>query len=128
MRAGVVSAVVALAGFAQGNTWVSDFHVDKADFASTGRNDYFSLEPGRVLTLEHGTERLVITVLGTTKVIDGVETRVVEERETDKGQLVEVSLNYFAISRKTNDVYYFGETVDMYKNGKVNSHEGSWMA
>lgn len=50
MRAGVVSAVVALAGFAQGNTWVSDFHVDKADFASTGRNDYFSLEPGRVQT------------------------------------------------------------------------------
>jgi len=123
-----MSALVALAGFAQGNPWVTDFHVDKADFASTGHNDYFSLEPGRVLTLEHGTERLVITVLTATKVIDGVETRLVEERETNKGQLVEVSRNYFAINKRTSDVYYFGEDVDMYKNGKITDHEGSWLA
>jgi hypothetical protein len=24
------------------------------------------------------------------------------------------------------DVYYFGEAVDMYKHGKIVSHEGSW--
>jgi hypothetical protein len=109
MRIHALGAFVLLAGLTQDNTWATDFHVDKADLASTGHNNYFSLEPGRVLTLEHGTERLVITVLNSTKVIDGVETRIIEERETDKGQLVEVSLNYFAISKKTNDVFYFGE-------------------
>ena len=42
------------------------------------------------------------------------------------GQVVEVSSNYFAISRVTGDVYCFGEDVDMFKaDGKV-THEGSW--
>jgi hypothetical protein len=42
------------------------------------------------------------------------------------GQIVEVSQNYFAIDKTTSDVYYFGEDVDMYKDGKVSSHEGGW--
>jgi hypothetical protein len=44
-----------------------------------------------------------------TKRVDGVECRAVEERETEGGRVVEVSNNYFAISRRTNSVYYFGE-------------------
>jgi hypothetical protein len=70
----------------------------------------------------------VITVLTETKRVDGVETRVVEERETNNGAPVEVSRNYFAISKRTNAVFYFGEDVDMYKDGKVVNHEGSWLA
>jgi hypothetical protein len=95
---------------------------------STGRNPYFVLEPGYRLTLEHGDERLLITVLGETKIVDGVETRVVEERESKKDALVEVSHNYYAISKRTNSVYYFGEDTDIYKDGKVVKHEGSWLA
>jgi hypothetical protein len=60
--------------------------------------------------------------------VDGVKTRVVEERETKGGRLDEVSRNYFAIDRKTNDVYYFGEETDEYKNGKVVNHEGAWLS
>jgi hypothetical protein len=67
-------------------------------------------------------------VLDETKQIDGVETRVIEERESNDGKLVEVSRNYFALDKATNDVYYFGEDTDMYKNGKVTSNEGSWHA
>lgn len=78
--------------------------------------------------LEHGGERLVVTVLDDTRVIDGVTTRVVEERETKDGQPVEVSRNFFAMSARTNAVFYFGEDVDMYKGGKIVSHEGSWQA
>src|SRR6185503_7351194 len=59
---------------------------------------------------------------------DGVETRIIEERETNDGQLIEVSRNYFAISKRTGNVYYFGEDVDIYKNGKVASHEGAWLS
>ena len=41
-------------------------------------------------------------------------------------KLVEVSRNYFAISKRTGSVFYFGEEVDMYKDGKIASHEGAW--
>ena len=106
--------------------WVDTFGVQKSDLRATGRNPYFILEPGSQLVLEGpGAERLVVTVLDETVTVDGVETRVVEERETKDGQLVEVSRNFFAISGR-NDVYYFGEDVDVYKNGKVVNHEGAW--
>jgi hypothetical protein len=106
--------------------WVDTFAVDKKDFVSIGANDYFRLEPGYVLTLEKGKVRLVITVLDETKAVDGVETRIVEERESKNGQLVEVSRNYFAFNRADLGVYYFGEEVDIYKNGRVVDHEGAW--
>jgi hypothetical protein len=108
--------------------WTTRFVVDRKDLVSVGRNPYYILEPGHQLVLEGGSERLVITVLNETKMVDGVETRVVEERETKGGQLVEVSRNYFAICKRSNSVYYFGEDVDHYKKGKVVSHEGSWLA
>jgi hypothetical protein len=109
-------------------SWTTEFAVEKSELFGTGRNPYFILEPGYQLIFEEGKERLVITVLDETKTVDGVMTRVVEERETKDGKLVEVSRNYFAISQRTNDVFYFGEDVDMYKGGKIVSHEGAWLA
>jgi len=109
-------------------SWISEFQVDKSDLTTIGRNPYFILEPGYSLTLERGAERLRVTVLDETRVIDGVETRIVEERETKNDQLVEISRNYFSISRRTSDVYYFGEDVDIYAAGKIVSHEGAWQA
>jgi hypothetical protein len=108
--------------------WTTDFALEPADLISTGRNPYFILEPGYTLVLKDGTSQLTITVLSGTRTIDNIETRVVEERETRDGQLIEVSRNFFAISKRTNSVFYFGEDVDMYKSGKVVSHEGAWMA
>ena len=109
-------------------SWTRDFHVEPDELGPTGRNPYFILEPGYQLVLEEGNERLTITVLNETRMIDNVNTRVVEERETKDGRPVEVSRNYFAISKRTNSVFYFGEDVDMYKGGKVVSHEGAWHA
>jgi hypothetical protein len=110
------------------DSWAANFDVDRADLVSTGRNDHFILEPGYTAVFESGAERLVITVLNETRRVDGVDTRVVEERETRNGAIVEVSRNYFAISRRTHDVYYFGEDVDAYSGGKIENHDGSWMA
>ncbi len=108
------------------------FGVDKTELASTGTNRFFILVPGFQSVLEgreHGKHVvLTITVLNETKLVDGVETRIVEELETANGQPVEVSRNYFAISRRTTDVFYFGEAVDIYKNGKAVSHEGAWLS
>ena len=57
---------------------------------TTGQNTYFILEPGFQLVLEGGNEVLAITVLDETIEIDGVHTRVVEEREWKNGELIEV--------------------------------------
>lgn len=106
-------------------------------FSSTGRNPFFILEPGYQLVLagqEDGiVKRLVVTVLNDTRRINvpgigNIETRVVEERETEDGELVEVSRNYFAICNRTNSVVYFGEEVDIYEDGVIVGHEGEWLA
>jgi len=122
----VGGGLLALAQAPAGKGWVDRFDVDKRDFVSVGANDFFRLEPGYVLTLEKGKVRLVITVLDETKLVDGVETRVVEERESKGGALVEISRNYFAFNAADRGVYYFGEEVDIYKNGQVVAHEGAW--
>jgi hypothetical protein len=129
MKAVSLLAILLVASGGVGlDDWSRDFAVNKSDLSSTGRSRFFILEPGYRLELEGGSERLVITVLDETKTVDGVECRVVEERETKGGKLVEVSRNYFAISKKDRSVYYFGEDVDMYKHGKVVSHEGAWLS
>ena len=56
-----------------------------------------------------GAATSVVGVLDETKVVDGVKTRIIEESETEGGKLSEISRNYFAIDKKTGDVYYFGE-------------------
>ncbi|MCF6155271.1 MAG: hypothetical protein E3K36_08455 [Candidatus Brocadia sp.] len=63
-----------------------------------------------------------------TKEIEGIETRVMEERETLDGELVEVSKNYVAICNRNNSVFYFGEDVNIYENGEIVSHDGSWQS
>jgi hypothetical protein len=110
--------------------WMESFQVDLKELTTEGENPYFILKPGYQLTLEGKTSgktvQLIITVLQETMNVGGVNTRVVEERETNGGVVVEVSRNYFAIHPRTNDVYYFGEEVDIYKNGKLDGHEGAW--
>ncbi len=62
--------------------WTHDFSAEKADLVASGRNPYLVLEPGYLLILEDGNERLTITVKDQTKTVDGVECRVVEQKET----------------------------------------------
>jgi hypothetical protein len=112
--------------------YTSSFRTENCTFSTTGSNPYFILEPNyrQVLVAnESGTEvELIITVLNETREVNGTETRVVEERETENGELVEVSRNFFAICDETNSVFYFGEEVDDYENGTIVSHEGAWLA
>lgn len=109
-------------------SWQQEFNLSEGDLASAGRNTFFVLEPGFQLVLEGNNERLAITVLDETRVIDGVTTRVVEEREWRDDALIEVSRNFFAISVETNDVFYFGEEVDDYRGDEIVGHAGAWLA
>jgi len=111
--------------------WQRTFNIGAGDVATAGESPYFILKPGSQLTLEGKedgkTVRLVVTVLDETKIVGGIEARVVEERESEDGALVEVSRNFMAIHKTTRDVYYLGEEVDIYKNGKIVDHEGAWL-
>ena len=115
-------------GAAPADPWQREFELSKCNLVTTGRNDYFVLEPGFQLVLEGGGTRMQITVLDDTKTVDGVLTRVVEEREWKKGKLYEIARNYFAICEQTKDVFYFGEDVEFYENNKVVKRDGSWLA
>jgi len=131
---GTILAAVAVLTFSTAwgqskkSEWQDEFALSSCNLVTTGRNPYFVLEPGFQLVLEGDDTKIQITVLNETKTIDGVNTRVVEEREWKEGKLHEVAKNYFAICEQTKDVFYFGEDVDYYENGKVVKHDGSWLA
>jgi hypothetical protein len=112
--------------------YTSSFRAEDCTFTSTGRNPFFILEPNYQLVLagEDGGQavEVTVTVFNETREVNGTETRVLEERETIGGELVEISRNFFAICEETNSVFYFGEEVDDYENGNLVSHEGAWLA
>jgi len=110
------------------SSWQKTFGISNCNLLTTGQNQYFILEPGHQLVLEGEDEKVQITVLHETKAVDGVITRVVEEKEWKDGNLYEISRNYFAMCEQRKDVFYFGEDVDFYKDGKVVRHEGAWLA
>lgn len=100
-------------------------------FTLTIDNPYFPLPVGRQLVLD-GMEgssvvHLEITVQDLTEDVAGVTTRVVEERESADGELVEVSRNYFA-QAGDGTVCYFGEDVDIYEGGVIVGHDSAWRA
>ena len=100
-------------------------------FSTTGENPYFPLKPGQERRYEgrDGGAPVVLNIqtLEETEVVAGIDTRVVEERETQNGELIEVSRNFFAAA-PDGTVCYFGEDVDIYEGGEIVSHEGSWRA
>lgn len=112
--------------------FTEDFFIDECTFATTGANTFWVLEPGVELVLEgeeDGVEiEVIVSVLDETEMVDGVLTRVVEERESEDGELVEVSRNFWALCTETGDIFYFGEDVDDYEDGEIVGHEGAWRA
>ena len=121
-------AVVVAVNEVNGSSWQKEFGISDCSLQTTGRNTYFIMEPGFRLELAGDGEKLHITVLDETRTIDGIATRVVEEREWKDGELYEISRNFFAMCEKTKDVFYFGEEVDFYENGKIVKHDGAWLA
>lgn len=112
----------------QARKWTETFGQENCTFLATGRNRFFSLEPGHELVLQSSEEKVVITVLNETRRIGNVETRIIEEREEKDGKLAEVSRNFFVICKEHGDVFYFGEEVDDYEDGRIVGHSGAWRA
>lgn len=74
--------------------------------------------------------RLVRTLLDRTRKFEHegrtVRAVVIQDKEFEDGELVERTLDYFA-QGDGGTVYYLGEDVDNYEDGKVKDHEGSWL-
>lgn len=134
-----LAALVASSALAAGpdrRPYTTDFRFEDCALQTTGTNPYFPLVVGHRLLLasEDGSETVEITVLDETEVITGVPglgnvtTRVVQERETLDGEVIEISRNFFAVCGGRGDVAYFGEDVDIFHPDGPPTHEGEWRA
>jgi hypothetical protein len=89
-------------------------------------NEWLKLKPGMQYTTTGkvvspdgtSTRKVVSTVTGLTKVIDGVKTIAIWDRDYSNGELVESELAFFAQTRK-GTVWLFGEYPEEYENGKL---------
>lgn len=101
------------------------------NLSSTITHPYFPMTVGRQWVLEGDDQGqavlLQVTVLPDTELVAGIYTRVLEERETVGGALLEVSRNFF-VQTGDGTVCYYGEDVDIYANGVIVSHDGAWRA
>ena len=101
------------------------------DFAATVDNPYLPFLPGTRWVYRGGTpdepERIVVTVLDQTKLIEGISATVVRDTVRVSGEVVEDTLDWYAQDRRGR-VWYLGEDSRTYENGQVVSREGSWEA
>jgi hypothetical protein len=104
-------------------------HINPAAFTTRIDNRYFPLEPGTTFVyegkFEGATERDEMTVTHDTKQVMRVKCLVASDRVWEDGELTEQTFDWYAQDKEGN-VWYFGEHVTEYKNGKVAGHEGSW--
>jgi len=104
---------------------------DAGPFSNEITNPFYLLPVGTQWVLEgeeDGAElRVEITSLDETEEVAGVVTRVIEEREWEDDELVEVSRNFF-VQTADGTVCYYGEDVDDYEDGEIVGHDGAWRA
>ncbi len=105
--------------------------INPADFSTNINNKYFTLKPGTKFvynkTTEKGLEKVEIVVLNETREIMGVKTIGFRDTVTLAGQVIEDTKDWHA-QDKNGNVWYFGEDVNNYENGKLKDHKGAWTA
>ena len=108
-------------------------NLDPADFTTTIDNSYWPMRPGNRWVYRESdgrgpANRVVVTVTARTKrVAAGIVARVVHDRVTQAGRLVEDTQDWYAQDADGN-VWYLGEDTKEYEDGKVSSRAGSWEA
>ena len=108
-------------------------HDDPGGFTTEIDNPYWPMKPGsrwvyRETDPEGSVQRVVVTVTGRTKrIANGVTARVVHDRVTEDGRLVEDTFDWYAQDREGN-VWYLGEDTTEFENGKPVTKAGSWEA
>jgi hypothetical protein len=107
--------------------------LNPADFSLTIDNPYWPMSPGsrwvyRETDTKGTKEKVVIEVTNKTKMIaNGIKARVIRDTASENGVPVEITDDWYAQDRDGN-IWYLGEYVTNYENGKVVDHAGSFEA
>jgi hypothetical protein len=105
--------------------------INPAEFTHVITNKYYPLRPGMKAIYEEkseqGRKRVEIEITGETKKVMGVTALVVRDREWLNEELHEETRDWVAQDKEGN-VWYFGEAVGNYEDGKLVSDDGSWEA
>jgi hypothetical protein len=103
--------------------------IDPEHFVAYVDNKYFTLRPGTRFTYEDrmSTLRIEMTVSRETRKLMGITTTGVRVMEWRNGLLKEDTTDWYA-QDKSGNVWYFGESVTNYPNGKEVNQKGSWLS
>jgi hypothetical protein len=112
--------------------------LDRGDFPARPRiaNRFYPLVPGMQFVLDgfvvgddglRHPHRIETTVTDLTKVIDGVRTIVVFDRDIQDGVLQESEI-FFVAQETDGAVWTFGEYPEEYDNGKLTGAPSSWIS
>jgi hypothetical protein len=136
----VASAVLALAACGGGGSKSSSssaslpqgtkpVNLDPSDFTTNIDNTYWPMHPGNhwvYREVENGeAQRVDVTVTNRTKMLGGIEARVVHDRVSRNGETLENTYDWYAQDAQGN-LWYLGEDTAEYANGKLKTKEGSW--
>ncbi len=133
--AGVLALSVIVAACAPAGTTTLDSEytvdIDPAAFVAVVDNPFFPLVPGSVYEYEaatpEGVEVTTVEVLDETRQVMGIAATVVHDTVTLHGALVEDTFDWYAQDQDGN-VWYLGEDVSNYEDGRLRDHAGSWEA
>ena len=101
------------------------------DFTVEIDNPYWPMAEGSRwvyrVTDRESEQEIVVTVTAETRVVDGIEARVVHEVATEDGERLEVTDDWYA-QDSCGNVWYLGEATTEFENGEPTSAAGSWEA
>ena len=101
--------------------------IDPARFSAHIDNPYWPMRPGTTWVYREGDQRVEVTVTDRTRIVMGVETRVVHDLVTEDGVPVEDTFDWYAQDDDGN-LWYFGEDTTEFEDGKPSGHAGAWEA
>ncbi|HEX5096387.1 MAG TPA: hypothetical protein VFX21_10245 [Acidimicrobiia bacterium] len=105
--------------------------IDPANFVTAVDNPYFPLPPGARWEYEGSedgeAQTDVVEVTDEQRTVMGVPVVVVRDTVSAKGVPTEDTRDWYAQDAEGN-VWYFGEDVRNFENGKLQSSDGSWEA
>jgi len=101
----------------------------------TATNEWFPLKPGTQWVREGTTlignravpHEVVTTVTDVIRVIDGVKTVLVHDNSVGAGQVVQQSLDYFALDKDGN-VWNLGASTEQYEAGRFVAVDEAWLS
>ena len=106
--------------------------LDPADFTTEIDNPYWPMRPGsrwvyRETDGEGGEQRVEVTVTAETRLIEGIEARVVHDVVSKDGTVIEDTFDWYAQDGDGN-IWYLGEDTREFEEGKPPDTAGSWEA